>query len=328
MRDKNSDIAGRRTVVIYKTRSSPGLATGLVGSVFALLAIFTIGVIFLPFAILFSLLSLTRSVSGFSAAGFCAAAMAVILTAIGFSTSPSAWLTAAYILSKNSPSTASSPIVQNSSRSIDLLQQVPLSSPTQSPKVKENSLPLRPPTPTAVEVRSTNVGPTYNCATARDALARIICADADLRRADVEMTQPYFALRHAFPGESSRLKQEAVEFQRYTISSCAIVQENAVMPDVVSTRRGCVLAAYLNQRRVWMDEVKQRAPEALDEIERSAEAHVGLQRRLKSAGFLSAAAEIDGIYGVDTRAAIQRAQSQFGLSQTGFAGSDLAARLD
>ncbi len=81
-----------RTKIVYRTPSSAGLMSGLFGSVFAILGIFTLGLVFLPFAVLFSFVSIIRSISGFSASGFCAAIASSILTFIGFVVSPTTWL--------------------------------------------------------------------------------------------------------------------------------------------------------------------------------------------------------------------------------------------
>ncbi len=80
------------TVVVYKRPSSSGVMSGVVGSVFAILGIFTIGPVFLPFAALFSLVSVLRSITGFSASGAAVALMSCILTGIGVALSPSMWL--------------------------------------------------------------------------------------------------------------------------------------------------------------------------------------------------------------------------------------------
>lgn len=86
---------GTRTVIIYRSASSAGLASGIVGSIFAVLGIFSVALLFLPFAVLFSVLSLLRSITGPSASGFAAAMASSFLTVIGFVVSPTAWLAVA-----------------------------------------------------------------------------------------------------------------------------------------------------------------------------------------------------------------------------------------
>ena len=79
--------------------SYAGVLSGLAGSAFGLCAIFSFALLFLPFAILFSLVSLLRSVGKGSAAGFCACAASSAFTAIGFVVSPSAWIATAALFS-------------------------------------------------------------------------------------------------------------------------------------------------------------------------------------------------------------------------------------
>ena len=79
--------------------SYAGVLSGVAGSAFGLCAIFSFALLFLPFAILFSLVSLLRSASRGSAAGFCACAASSAFTAIGFVVSPSAWIAAAALFS-------------------------------------------------------------------------------------------------------------------------------------------------------------------------------------------------------------------------------------
>lgn len=76
-----------------------GLTSGIFGSVFAILGIFTLGLLFLPFAVLFSVVSLIRVAMKPNGAGGCAASAAIIFTIIGFVLSPTTWPVVASLFS-------------------------------------------------------------------------------------------------------------------------------------------------------------------------------------------------------------------------------------
>lgn len=101
-------------VVIYKTASSAGVLTGILGSLFAILGLFMFAILFLPFAILFSLISLLRSVTSPNVSGVMLALVSSVLTVICFVTSPTAILAALAILgiaaSSNEPVRSSEPV--------------------------------------------------------------------------------------------------------------------------------------------------------------------------------------------------------------------------
>jgi len=78
--------------VIYARKSSAGAACGIAGAVFAILGIVGLAILFLPFAILFSVVSLFRVASQPNASGIVAALVSWILTIIAVIVSPSAWL--------------------------------------------------------------------------------------------------------------------------------------------------------------------------------------------------------------------------------------------
>ena len=74
-----------------KTMSTAGLLSGVLGCLFALCAIFSLAVLYLPFAIVLSFFSIVRSVSKFSLSGFCAAIVSIFLTVVACVVSPTVW---------------------------------------------------------------------------------------------------------------------------------------------------------------------------------------------------------------------------------------------
>ena len=113
-----------RTIIVYKNPSKAGLVSGIFGCIFAVLAIFTIGIIFLPFAVLFSVVSVSSSLIGLSATGFCVSIASIILTVIGFVTSPSAWLALVGLLAMPSAHHASETTIETSIRTPNQTEQV------------------------------------------------------------------------------------------------------------------------------------------------------------------------------------------------------------
>jgi len=126
------------TKVVYRSRSSAGLFSGIFGCIFAILGIFTFGLVFLPFACLFSLVSLLRSASGVSASGFCAAVASCILTVIGFVVSPTTWLVLIGLLGLAVTNVANHPTAPQAS---ELMQQPVCGSALESENSDGNSSP-------------------------------------------------------------------------------------------------------------------------------------------------------------------------------------------
>jgi hypothetical protein len=74
------------------------MASGVAGSVFAILGLIGPAILFLPFAALFLLVALLRVASSPNAAGLVAAASCLILTVIALVVSPTFWVSALAIL--------------------------------------------------------------------------------------------------------------------------------------------------------------------------------------------------------------------------------------
>jgi Putative peptidoglycan binding domain len=169
------------------------------------------------------------------------------------------------------------------------------------------------------------IGPSYDCGKVKDdVLALTICADDDLRKADIAMLQPYFALRYLMPDEQKRFRQEAVDFQTLIRTQCNIPKKADVTQDLVAQLKPCVLGAYQRQRGEWMSQLQGRASaEAMQEVLRSPQEHVAFQAWLQAKGFLGSDAVIDGAYGGGTRAAIKQMQAQQGLAVDGWASNGM-----
>jgi hypothetical protein len=89
---------------------------GLLGCVFGVLGIFTLGILFVPLAAICSLVGLLNGLSG-NGSGLATSVLGAFLTAAGFMASPSLWFLAGGLLvaSHNQPSVAANPPVTASS---------------------------------------------------------------------------------------------------------------------------------------------------------------------------------------------------------------------
>lgn len=170
------------------------------------------------------------------------------------------------------------------------------------------------------------LGPGFDCARASDGLTVTICGSQELRRLDLELLQPYYALRHAQPQRLGEFRQQASDFVASVNRSCGLPQRGAVELDRLDAARRCITAAYREQRSVWLLELRRVGPQvAIEEAERPLGQHVALQEQLSIRGYLQL--PIDGIYGTATRAAVQSLQRDRGMAADGFIGLATARLL-
>ncbi|MCF8470413.1 MAG: hypothetical protein K9G30_06485 [Parvibaculum sp.] len=83
---------GSHTTIVLERRENTGLLAGILGCIAGLLGIFSIGVLFVPIAMVCGLIGLMRGISGNNAAGIGTSVLAGFLGIFGFFASPSLWL--------------------------------------------------------------------------------------------------------------------------------------------------------------------------------------------------------------------------------------------
>lgn len=74
--------------IVYVTKATPGLMTGIIASVLAILGIFTLGFVFIPIAILIAMIGSLLALKHKNSTGIAMNALAWILIVVGFMTSP------------------------------------------------------------------------------------------------------------------------------------------------------------------------------------------------------------------------------------------------
>lgn len=172
------------------------------------------------------------------------------------------------------------------------------------------------------------IGPTFDCAKAKDPLGRIICSDKELSRLDVDLLRPYYVLRFSAPDQRSTLKQDAVAFTQSVLQTCGIPDKGAVSNAALKKAVPCVAAEYRRQRDLWQAQMAQSAPvSARDETGRSLDEHVQLQKLLQEIGYIPATEKADGIYGAGTRTAISNFQNAENMTADGLLSDETAQRL-
>lgn len=91
MTEQSSDSEGQPQVekeIVYVTKETPGLMTGIIASVLAILGIFTLGFVFIPIATFIALIGSFIAVKHKNSTGIAMNALAWILIIVGFMTSP------------------------------------------------------------------------------------------------------------------------------------------------------------------------------------------------------------------------------------------------
>ena len=172
------------------------------------------------------------------------------------------------------------------------------------------------------------LGPSFDCTKAVTPLPAIICEDAGLRRLDLEMARPFYALRHLAPAEQAALKAESQELVQRTLTTCRIPETGQLATAARSKAVACISGLYRRQRDAWAKRVEGSGQAAAQqEISRPIREHVRLQDALRAAGFRPSDAVADGVYGSITRRAIIAFGEREGLPSDGFLSNALANRL-
>ncbi len=96
-------------IVIVKRSNNSGLLAGLLGCIFAILGIFTLGILFVPIAVICSLIGILSGVIGRSSTGVIVSLLAGVLSFFGFVYSPTLWLVVAAAIGLSAASSVTQP---------------------------------------------------------------------------------------------------------------------------------------------------------------------------------------------------------------------------
>jgi hypothetical protein len=161
---------------------------------------------------------------------------------------------------------------------------------------------------------------SFDCGRDNSPLMLSICADEQVRRADLEQLQAYYILRHASPIMQQEYRNRLVAAIRQIRSECDIQPSNIAI--------SCAVRNLSMLRENWISNIRDiQNSAALDESRLSPAEFFRLQSALREAGYLPGNSVIDGIYGTGTRQAIMRLQTERGLPASGFMTSSTAQVL-
>ncbi|MDP4022019.1 hypothetical protein Q8W71_05245 [Methylobacterium sp. NEAU 140] len=180
----------------------------------------------------------------------------------------------------------------------------------------------------AVLAPERELGPSFDCEKAATPLPLMICEDAGLRRLDLELARPFYALRHFRPDDGAALKAESNDLVKRTQEGCRIPDTGKVSGTLRARAVPCIATVYQRQRDAWAARVGRDGPAgARQELARPIAEHAHLQEALRATGFLASDAQADGVYGSVTRRAITALAEAEGLTADGFLSNALADRL-
>jgi peptidoglycan hydrolase-like protein with peptidoglycan-binding domain len=174
-------------------------------------------------------------------------------------------------------------------------------------------------------------GPSFPCPQPDDPLAQLVCSTPDLAQLDMQFVQAYEALYEQVgaSGQPS-VRHLDLQFDMGVRTTCGIGLSQASNPSPTppppapSGAAACAIPLYQQQILLWKGMLQGAA---LEEANRPIQDQVALQTRLQTLGFLPAQAQMDGVFGTGTRAAIKQWQTSVGRPPTGLLAADDALAL-
>lgn len=174
-------------------------------------------------------------------------------------------------------------------------------------------------------------GPSFPCPQPEDPLAQLVCSTPSLALLDMQFVQAYEALyQQAGASGQSSVRHLDLQFDMGVRTTCGIGLSQASNPSPTppppapSGASACVIPLYQQQITLWKGMLNGAA---LEEANRPIQDQVALQTRLQAMGFLPAQAQMDGVFGTGTRAAIKQWQTGVGRLPTGLLGDADAQAL-
>lgn len=170
----------------------------------------------------------------------------------------------------------------------------------------------------------TTYQPSFKCPRPdnSDLLANMICENQDMAKADLVLSQVYYALRWQ-DGKSSyaRLKEQAVKANSELRDTCHIPPAGTGRP-LPDDTESCYLIMETQIAEEWQKQLNQAGRE---EASRNIDQHIAIQQNLINAGYLGG--EADGIYGDLVREGIIRWQKAHNIEPNGFVTNQMVELL-
>jgi peptidoglycan hydrolase-like protein with peptidoglycan-binding domain len=172
------------------------------------------------------------------------------------------------------------------------------------------------------------IGPSFDCYSAtvtNQPLAQLICSSDELARADLAYVIAYQAVLHGLIEQQRKaFFGEANAFVELVTRECGIPKAGRFTRRATADEIECLRSRYVAQRDGLLRRLRGGA---LDEARLAPEEAMAIQLGLKSRGFLSEKASVDGVFGPMTRAAIESWQKAIGQEATGFASKSMLSQL-
>lgn len=172
------------------------------------------------------------------------------------------------------------------------------------------------------------IGPSFDCgakAVQIQPLAQMICRNRVLAYAELAYVIAYQALREAStPAERKALIDDANALVLAINDQCAIAKTGPLTGPPTDQNVRCIKEHFEGRREA----ITARATGAArDEATLQPAETIAIQRALQNKSYLSATANIDGVFGPVTRQAISSWQRDVGVRETGFGSASMLAAL-
>jgi TPR repeat protein len=175
----------------------------------------------------------------------------------------------------------------------------------------------------AVTINPSQLGTSFDCSRTGQNIPSLVCNDLELRVADLQQMQVYYALRHAAPNRQQELRTQFLSRVQGLVSNCSAENVRAS-----GTQKQCVTRGLSDMRNFWFGQLQQTGnAAAIEEAQLNVNQLVSVQTSLKNQGLLPANSVADGVYGNMTRDAVTKLQTDRGLSATGFVNAATVQQL-
>jgi hypothetical protein len=177
-----------------------------------------------------------------------------------------------------------------------------------------------------VDNTTPSLPPSTSC-DATDPITSLICDDTESQWLVLDYIRADYLLRRLYPDDKGKRGVAMAEFKRAVISKCKVRSTLQDGSDRQASIR-CLVNALESERDALAKQVlRAGVAGAAEELNRPIAEHLELQGDLRDLGFLPEQEAIDGRYGTQTRAAIERFQAANDLPVTGLMSNESAAKL-